>query len=201
MKTIYKNKTRLKHSKTCIRYINRLYSKNNPDPSLGSYRLLNLPWRVLSLSLKVDGRSILHDPLNWHLDKFIKGVQLLPYETLLIKIRAEKIKQIHTITISGEWKWIHILTLIPVPAETEHVHWLIWWFTFGKLTVLFNLQSEWHERWVTWWRSNRPPATDLGWFHHHPHHIDYLLRTISDKSLETEAAAHEWCSTSPLKQA
>ena len=40
--------------------------------SCGSHRILHLPGGVLCLSLQVDGRGVLHDPLDGHLDELIK---------------------------------------------------------------------------------------------------------------------------------
>ena len=44
-------------------------------------RVLHLAGCVLRLALQVNLRRILHDTLDIHLDKLVKGVQLLSYQT------------------------------------------------------------------------------------------------------------------------
>lgn len=53
-----------------------------------AHRLLHLSRGVLSFSLEVNGRSVLHDPLHRHLDELVEGVELLADQTLLIKVGA-----------------------------------------------------------------------------------------------------------------
>jgi hypothetical protein len=44
-------------------------------------RILHLASGVLRLALQVNLRRVLHNPLDIHLDKLVKGVQLLPHQT------------------------------------------------------------------------------------------------------------------------
>ena len=54
-----------------------------------AYRSFQCPRCVLSLSLQIYGWGVLHDSLYRHLDELIKGVELLPHQTLLIKVWAD----------------------------------------------------------------------------------------------------------------
>ena len=44
-------------------------------------RILNLPMGVLGLSLQLYLGSVLHNPLDIHLNKLVKGIQLLSHQT------------------------------------------------------------------------------------------------------------------------
>ena len=49
-------------------------------------RVLDLPVSVLGLALQLYLRRVLHNPLDIHLDKLVKGVQLLSHQTFIFEL-------------------------------------------------------------------------------------------------------------------
>ena len=57
--------------------------------SVYAYRSFRVSSHVQRLRLQVNLRGVFYNSLYRHLDKLVKGIQLLPNETFLIKIRTD----------------------------------------------------------------------------------------------------------------